>query len=129
MSEDLARIVLWLSGAYLAAGAAFAAAFHALGLTRLDPAARGAGLAFRALITPGVVLLWPVMAWRWRAGGPAVVTDATRPSPRRLRATHRLLLQALAVAIPILIAIAIALRPVEAPRQRLPPALVTQGAR
>ncbi len=50
---------------YLAAGAIFAAAFLARGLTVVDPAARGAGLAFRAILIPGVVGLWPYLLLRW----------------------------------------------------------------
>jgi hypothetical protein len=30
----------------------------------VDPAARGA-YAFRPLLLPGLVLLWPLVAWRW----------------------------------------------------------------
>ena len=50
---------------YLAAGAAFAAAFLARGLAVVDPAARGAGLAFRAILFPGVAGLWPYLLLRW----------------------------------------------------------------
>lgn len=50
---------------YLAAGAVFAAAFLARGLASVDPAARGAGFAFRAILIPGVVGLWPYLLIRW----------------------------------------------------------------
>lgn len=45
-------------------GLAVAAAFLLLGLDRVDPAARGA-YAFRPLLVPGLVLLWPLVLWRW----------------------------------------------------------------
>ena len=51
--------------AYAALGAAVALAFLTVGIERVDPAARGAH-AFRPLLVPGLVLLWPLVLWRWR---------------------------------------------------------------
>lgn len=51
--------------AYGALGAAVALAFLTVGIERIDPAARGA-YAFRPLLVPGLVLLWPLVLWRWR---------------------------------------------------------------
>jgi hypothetical protein len=39
-------------------------AFLFLGIDRVDPAARGS-YAFRPLLLPGLVLLWPFVAARW----------------------------------------------------------------
>ena len=50
--------------AYLVVGAAIAIAFVAFGLERVMPAARGA-YAFRPLIMPGLILLWPLVLLRW----------------------------------------------------------------
>ena len=58
-----AEIVHWAT-AYGIAGVAVALAFLLWGLDRIDPAAAGA-YAFRPLLFPGVVLLWPVVAIRW----------------------------------------------------------------
>jgi hypothetical protein len=41
-----------------------AVAFLLWGIDRIDPAAAGA-YAFRPLLFPGIVLLWPVVALRW----------------------------------------------------------------
>ena len=49
--------------------AVFALAFLVLGLTRIDNGAKGAGLAFRLLILPGLIALWPLMLIRWISGG------------------------------------------------------------
>jgi hypothetical protein len=49
---------------YLAVGVVVGAAFLFLGIDRIDPAARGS-YAFRPLLMPGLVLLWPVVAGRW----------------------------------------------------------------
>jgi hypothetical protein len=65
MSEfPTAALIVDALRAYALTGAVVAAAFLALGLDRLDPGARGAYL-FRALIVPGLVLLWPLVALRW----------------------------------------------------------------
>jgi hypothetical protein len=51
--------------AYAAVGLAFGLAFVAVGAARLDPAARGTSVVFRAVILPGSVALWPVLLWKW----------------------------------------------------------------
>lgn len=50
---------------YLAVGALFGLLFVSLAVTRVDPAAAHARWTFRAIIAPGVMLLWPLMARRW----------------------------------------------------------------
>ena len=45
-------------------GLIVAFAFLAVGIDRIDHAAQGA-YAFRPLLIPGIVLLWPVVVWRW----------------------------------------------------------------
>ena len=49
---------------YLAIGGIVGMAFLFLGIDRIDPAARGA-YAFRPLLLPGCVLMWPFVAVRW----------------------------------------------------------------
>ena len=46
------------------AGLAVAAIFLLWGIDRIDPIAPGA-YAFRPLLVPGVVLLWPIVLLRW----------------------------------------------------------------
>lgn len=60
-----ADLLVVAATAYAAAGGAVAAAFLLFGLDRVDPAARGA-YAFRPLLVPGLMLLWPLVLWRWR---------------------------------------------------------------
>ena len=50
---------------YAALGVVFAMAFVARGISRIDTHAEGAGLAFRLIVFPGVVALWPVLLNRW----------------------------------------------------------------
>jgi hypothetical protein len=45
-------------------GLIVALAFLAVGIDRIDHAAAGA-YAFRPLLIPGIVLLWPLVVWRW----------------------------------------------------------------
>lgn len=45
-------------------GACVALIFLTIGLDRIDEDARGA-YVFRPLLIPGVMLLWPLVLWRW----------------------------------------------------------------
>ena len=60
-----AEVFLWALGAYRFAGGVFGLAFVTVGVGRIDPAARGTSPAFRALIFPGSVTLWPLLAANW----------------------------------------------------------------
>lgn len=73
----IAEATVWAVRAWIAVGLAVAVAFLGFGIDRVDSAARGA-YAFRPLLLPGIVLLWPLVLWRWRvlrrrrgSGGPA----------------------------------------------------------
>jgi hypothetical protein len=49
---------------YLYAGGVVAVVFLLFGLSRLDENAQGAWV-FRPLLIPGVLLIWPLVIWRW----------------------------------------------------------------
>lgn len=49
---------------WLAFGAFIAATFLIIGIDRIDEDARGA-YAFRPLLIPACLLIWPLVAWRW----------------------------------------------------------------
>jgi len=51
---------------YAVIGAALSLVFLLWGIDRIDPASNGA-YAFRPLLIPGIVLLWPLVAARWIA--------------------------------------------------------------
>ncbi|HEX3994985.1 MAG TPA: hypothetical protein VHX39_27735 [Acetobacteraceae bacterium] len=59
-----AAIIVDCATAWLAIGVLVGVAFLFLGIDRVDNAARGA-YAFRPLLLPGLVLLWPFVALRW----------------------------------------------------------------
>ena len=90
-------------------GALVAIPFLVIGIDRIDEDARGA-YAFRPLLVPGVILLWPLVLWRWW------VLETNRDSwvkrhapPRRI---HFAAAMVLAVAIPVIIALGWVNRPV-----------------
>ena len=49
---------------WAAPGVIVAAAFLAFGIDRIDSAAVGA-YGFRPLLLPGLIILWPLVVWRW----------------------------------------------------------------
>lgn len=56
--------IVWLVQIWLTAGAVVAALFLILGIDRIDEDARGA-YVFRPLLVPAVLLIWPLVLWRW----------------------------------------------------------------
>ena len=67
----IAQTIVALGELYVAIGVVVGIAFLLVGLDRVDPAARGA-YAFRPLLLPGLVLLWPIVIRRWYTLGKAV---------------------------------------------------------
>lgn len=59
-----AATILMLAKLWLWAGALVAAAFLLVGLGRIDEDARDT-FVFRILLVPGVLLIWPLVLWRW----------------------------------------------------------------
>jgi hypothetical protein len=66
MPEALARTLLLVLALHGLAGLVFAARFLPRRIEQVDPSARGSGWAFRLLILPGVVALWPLLWARSR---------------------------------------------------------------
>lgn len=61
---QLAALIVEAAKGYGVAGLVAAAAFLIFGVGRIDPSARNA-YAFRPMLIPGVVLLWPLVLARW----------------------------------------------------------------
>ena len=59
-----AQLLVWLLTIYGGIGALVAALFLFIGIDRIDEDARGS-YAFRPLLIPGVIVLWPVVIARW----------------------------------------------------------------
>ena len=62
----IANSIVLLVATYVVVGLAFA--FVSIGIRRVDHVADGSGIGFRALILPGTVALWPLLAVRWARG-------------------------------------------------------------
>ena len=106
-------LILQIAQAYTLLGSVVAAVFVLWGVERVAPGARGAW-TFRPLIVPGVILLWPLVLWRWRVL--ARGEDACRRHRPPRRAQHLIAL-ALAVAVPVLLATGVLLRQ-DGPQER-----------
>ena len=61
----IAELILVLLTVYCTAGALFALLFVTIGMPRIDPLTRQAGIGFRVLILPGAMLFWPILLHRW----------------------------------------------------------------
>jgi uncharacterized membrane protein len=99
-----ATALVTLAQAWGVVGLAVAAVFLLWGIDRIDPAARGA-VAFRPLLVPGIVLLWPLVLWRWwrLARAPETAGRFDRPAPPRV---HRRIWIGLAVVLPAILVVA-----------------------
>lgn len=62
----VASVLVAALKAYAAVGVAVSGLFLTVGIDRCAPAARGA-YAFRPLLAPGIMLLWPLVLVRWAA--------------------------------------------------------------
>ncbi len=60
----MAVAILLIFAFYAAFGTLFGIFFVWRGVNRIDVAAQGAPLSFRLLILPGVIALWPILAFR-----------------------------------------------------------------
>ena len=69
MGIEIVHAVLWAAGIYLAIGLIVGVPFVSFGIGRIDPAAKTAPWAFRALVLPGIVATWPLWARRWLNSG------------------------------------------------------------
>ena len=77
---NVASVIQGVVEGYLAVGAVFLVPFLVVGVSRLDPQVANSPVLFRGVLAPGVVLLWPLLAWRWAAG---------RRQPPEERTAHR----------------------------------------
>lgn len=113
---SLAAVLVLIAKTYLFTGCCVGVAFLWLGIDRIDPAARGA-YAFRPLILPGLVLLWPLVLLRWSALAGGAEAPARPPDLAAQRRWHLRLWVLLAVALGLGLAGAFRLRQPDLPAQ------------
>ena len=102
----MAILLLDLAEYYALAGAVVAAAFLLWGIDRVDPNAHGSWV-FRPLVAPGVILIWPLVLWRWWELERREPTNHRYRPPRRVQDVMAV---ALALAIPVIVLSAMVLR-------------------
>ena len=94
---------------WLIAGAAVAAVFLTIGIDRIDEDSQGA-YVFRPLLIPGVLLIWPLVLWRW------IVYETERENWRARyrppRRAHQVVGYALCLGICLIVATALSKRQV-----------------
>ncbi|MCY4152995.1 MAG: hypothetical protein OXE94_12290 [Aestuariivita sp.] len=76
-------------------GAVVALVFLIFGISRIDEDARGA-LSFRPLLIPGILIIWPLVIWRWWQLTGTTTTSVTRSAPRE---SHAIVAVVLAVIV------------------------------
>lgn len=116
--ETVALMALYAVGAYALIGILLLAPFHRSALPRIDESAAGASVGFHVIVSPGLVALWPVILRKWlavRRGCDAHGSPDGPVSPRGIRRMQSVLIKLLAVALPLLVAAAIAGRPAPSP--------------
>ncbi|MEM7662252.1 MAG: hypothetical protein AAF292_08370 [Pseudomonadota bacterium] len=65
MSVAAGEMIVLCLGVYFGLGFLLAIAFVTFGVSKIDPAAIGMPLKARLIILPGVMLLWPLMGYKW----------------------------------------------------------------
>jgi len=98
--------VIMIGSIYLYIGGAVAALFLLFGLGRIDENAQEAWI-FRPLLIPGVLLIWPMVIWRWIVlqRGEEKLDRHTMP-----RIRQELVQLAFVIAIPLILLVAFSVR-------------------
>lgn len=103
---SLSALIADLSYAWLGIGCLTALVFLTYGIDRVVEDARDVYL-FRVLIAPGVILLWPIVLWRWRQKEQGGLDWRYHHSPRRKLAGFLQLLLALSLLVILYVAVII----------------------
>ncbi|MEO0809493.1 MAG: hypothetical protein AAFW82_02425 [Pseudomonadota bacterium] len=102
-----AATIVWIATLWIYAGSAVAVVFLLIGIDRIDADARGS-YTFRPLLVPGIILLWPLVLFRWLQLESGV--DPNRSRDRAIRSAHGWVWALLAILIPALFISAMLLR-------------------
>jgi hypothetical protein len=124
---NAAEAILFAAKAWGVIGALVAIPFLTFGIDRIDEDARGA-YVFRPLLIPAVLLIWPVILWRWYVLVDGREDWSHRYRPRR--ASHQWIALIMPVAIIVVIGAGLSVRQTWpddiAPVQLSAPEAVTQ---
>lgn len=104
---NTAELLLTMVNWWGAIGGVVALAFLTFGIDRLDEDARDS-YVFRPLLIPGVLLLWPLVLWRWYILADGKDEWAKRHKPKRQN--HRIFAYAMPVLIVAIIVAGLSVR-------------------
>ena len=102
-----ASTIVSLAYLWLAVGAVTAAVFLTIGIDRVDEDAQDA-YVFRPLLIPGILLLWPLVLWRWWQIEAKSAPWLSRYRP--VRQSYPLAIIAMSVAILVAVALGLSER-------------------
>ena len=104
---NAAELIVMLGQFWAIAGVLVALPFLIFGMDRIDEDARGA-YVFRPLLVPGIILIWPLVLWRWwvLATGRDVWAKRHRP----VRENHQWVALAMPIAIVLIISAGLSVR-------------------
>ncbi len=102
-----AATLIAIARIYTLIGALFGAVFLTIGIDRIDEDARGA-YAFRPLLIPAVLLIWPLIAWRWLREETRTARWQGRHSPPRR--AHGIAALVMGVVIAVTLAVSFSIR-------------------
>jgi len=98
---------MWAVQAWLIAGGVVAVVFLLYGIDRIDEDARGA-YVFRPLLVPGILLIWPLVLWRWWQIEADIAPWAARYRP--VRASYGRAVIAMSLGIVLIIVAGLSVR-------------------
>lgn len=104
---DVAQALVMAMQTWGMIGAIVAAVFLTIGIDRIDEDARGAYI-FRPLLIPGVLLIWPLVLWRWWHIETERAAWANRYRP--VRASYGLAVIAMSIAIVVIVITGLSVR-------------------
>ena len=102
-----AEFILFVLNVWGIIGGVVAIPFLTFGIDRIDEDARGA-FVFRPLLIPGVVMIWPLVLWRWYR----LETNKDVPEARHMpgRSTHQFFAVLMPVAMVVIIVTGLPIR-------------------
>ena len=104
---DIAQAIVLALQVWGIIGALVAVAFLTVGIDRIDEDARGAYI-FRPLLIPGVLLIWPLVLWRWWQIEAEAAPWAARYRP--VRSAHGLAVIAMSIGIVAIVVAGLSVR-------------------
>lgn len=93
---NTAEFLLAFVQGWLTVGGIVAALFLTIGIDRIDEDSHGA-YAFRPLLIPGILLIWPMVIWRWWSLKTGGFDPNSRYKP--VRAAHAVIAVGLCVLV------------------------------